>query len=131
MTGVDPGWYLALFKRLPTFLVVGIMVTTITKLLNRDVCKTLPEPEFDRKFELEFGGHGPTLGASLLGIICGVAVELLFIMFFVAVALLGLISPAEAINGSLYGVLLGGSVAYAAFLHSQSFIRSSRVYRGW
>ena len=131
MTGVDPRWYLALFERLPAFLVMCIMVTTIIELLNRGVFRTLPEPEFDRKFELEFGGHGPTLGASLLGIMCGVAVELLFITFFVAVALLGLISPAEAINGSLYGVLFGGSVAYAAFFHSQSFIRSSRVYRGW
>ena len=131
MTGVDPEWYLALLEQLPTFLVMGIIVTTIIELLNRGVSKTLPEPEFDRKFELEFGGHGPTLGASLLGIMCGVAVELLFIVFFVAVALLGLISPAEAVDGSLYGVLLGGSVAYAAFLHSQSLIRSSRVYRGW
>ena len=120
-----------MFERLPTFLIVGITVTTIIELPNKGVSITLPEPEFDRKFELEFGGHGPTLGASLLGIMCGVAVELLFIVFFVAVALLGLISPAEAINGSLYGVLLGGSVAYAAFLHSQSFIRSSRIYRGW
>jgi len=71
MFGVNSGWYLALLERLPALTIMGITVTSVFVIFTREAPRYLSKSEFDKKFELEFGGYGPTLGTAFLGIVGG------------------------------------------------------------
>lgn len=132
MTGSELSPWLLVIELFPTFLGLGILLSTLFLAWDGERVRVVLSKEEAMGSYCSFGGIGPLFPAAVVGIAFGFAIELAAIPILAGTAyvLPGFGVEEFRLNSTLL-VMVAAAFAYWAYLKTQSWIRSTRTYQGW